>query len=138
MSRSDIARRRFLAGALPALAAGGLTLWPGAAALGRSNAAASCGSEALACLFRSRESAVRLGRAYLRQHPEEADQAALERLVFARLDGLRPDTASGLAALKRSFESARRQDFDCGAVVQLGGFMLSRTELRACALVALG
>lgn len=139
MSRSDIARRRFLASVLPALAAGVLAFWPASRVLARSQTAPAAGnSETLACLFRNRESALAIGRAYLSQHPEEADKAALERLVFAQLDGLRPHSAPETAALKRSFDSAKRRDFDCGAVVRLGGFMMSRTELRACALVALG
>jgi hypothetical protein len=131
MSGSDIARRRFLA---TTLAAGGLTFWPGTGAPARPQGVA----DILARLFRVRESAALLGQAYLRQHPEEADKAILERLVAAQLGDLREAEAAGKTALKRSFERAKGRDFERGAVVQLGGFMMSRTELRACALVALG
>ena len=65
---------------------------------------------------------VALGRAYLRRYPDEASQRRLARLV------------PGDPVLR-----ARqvRADFAAGRVVTLGGWVLSRTECRYCALHAL-
>ena len=63
-----------------------------------------------------------LGRAYLRRYPDEAFQRRLATLV------------PGDPVLR-----ARqvRADFAAGKVVSLGGWVLSRTECRYCALHAL-
>jgi hypothetical protein len=64
---------------------------------------------------------VALGRAYLQRHPEEA-QCQLAKLVPAD-PGLRTRQV--------------RADFVAGECVTLGGWILSRTECRYCALHAL-
>lgn len=65
---------------------------------------------------------VTLGRAYLQRYPEEASQSQLARLVPAD-PGLRAHQV--------------RADFVAGEWVTLGGWVLSRTECRYCALHAL-
>lgn len=109
-----------------------------------STASANRNSTQLTDLFSNRHSAAVLGQMYLRQRPEEADAGKLETLLLAPENlkilapqglghGGRPDRRR----LKAAFQEIRRRDFDQGAVVQIGGCMLSVTELRLCALTAL-
>jgi hypothetical protein len=74
---------------------------------------------------------VRLGRAYLADHPKEAHRAEL----VARVPALDPgvDVRSQLPALAGQVE----QDFAADRIVSVSGWQLSRTEARAAALVAL-
>ena len=65
---------------------------------------------------------VALGKAYLQRHPDEALQSRLARLVPAD-------------PVLRSRQV--QADFAAGQVVTLGGWLLSRTECRYCALYAL-
>ncbi|TQV76267.1 hypothetical protein [Denitrobaculum tricleocarpae] len=107
-------------------------------------ASASRSTDQLTDLFSNRHSAAVLGQLYLQLRPEEADTQKLETLLLApaNLEVLapqgpghrgRPDSRR----LKAAFQELRRRDFDQGAVVQIGGCMLSVTELRLCALMAL-
>jgi hypothetical protein len=87
-------------------------------------------------LFRHRESARRLGRAYLADRPEEVDPARLLReLAHLQREGGgatgRPDD------LRQAVAAACTADFAQGRVVRVDGWILARTEARACALVAL-
>lgn len=63
-----------------------------------------------------------IGQAYLQHHPDEASQNRLARLVPAD------------PVLRTSLVQA---DFAAGEVVSLGGWVLSRTECRYCAMQAL-
>ncbi len=75
-------------------------------------------------------SSIEVGREYLRRFPHEDDAV----LLIALLDIAKPGDQRALARrLKRSMSS----DFENGKTVQLGGWMLSRTEVRVCALVSL-
>ena len=65
---------------------------------------------------------VALGRAYLRRYPDEGSQRRLVELVPAD-------------PVLRARQV--RADFAAGRVVTLGGWVLSRTECRYCALHAL-
>jgi len=79
-------------------------------------------------------SATDLGVEYLSRFPDEASRNAL----LARLQGLVP--AASLLASDGDDAPLRarvRQDFVDGDLVRLGGWRLSRTELRLCALAAL-
>ena len=73
----------------------------------------------------------RVGRRYLAVTPSERDRAALvKQLDVSGVDG---DVLAHVAAL----EQAVRRDFERGDVLALDGWILSRTELRAAALLAL-
>jgi hypothetical protein len=90
----------------------------------------------LAALFSAPESAAILGRAYLAEAPAEADPDGL----VARI--LPESSARELAALDgerlRALVAERqRGDFAAGRTFVLDGWVLSRTELRLCALAAL-
>jgi hypothetical protein len=71
------------------------------------------------------DAARRLGEAYLRQHPDEADREWLLREVMG-------DSAPGGERLQR-LASRRRQDLHRGTIVIVDGWVLARTEARLCA-----
>lgn len=113
---SDIGRRAFLGG-LVAAAAAALAL-PLLRALRRRPARAAL--PAAAPSDPVRESARIVGRAYLARFPQDADPVRL-RCALAG-----PPLAERV-----------RRDFERGDVVQLDGWVLSRSEARRCALEAL-
>lgn len=80
-------------------------------------------------------SARALGSAYLARHPEQADAAALARQVMALLAPYAPPTAAG-QALADALARLRASDFRRGDIVDLDGWVLSRSEVTVCALVA--
>ena len=134
MTKSFTPNRRALLSALLALPALG----------NASKVSANQSSSKLTGLFSNRHSAAILGQAYLQQRPDEADAGKLEALLLAP-ENLEVLAAQGLGhggrpdrrRIKAAFQEIRRRDFDQGAVVQIGGCMLSVTELRLCALTAL-
>ena len=76
-----------------------------------------------------------LGIEYLTRNPAEADRAVL----FSHLASLVP-SISLLGGTERAsdwFHEQVYRDFLEGDILRMGGWMLSRTELRLCALVAL-
>ena len=85
----------------------------------------------IAGLFHDTASAAAVGRRYLARFPHERDSGFLLRSVLA---GQTPATDDGLR-----FHLARRRqrDFEAGRVVVLEGWLLSLTESRLFALVAL-
>lgn len=76
--------------------------------------------------FTHRASAQRLGRAYLRCCPEEAEPGVLRRRL-----GL------DRAAPAQDWSVAMAADFKAGRTVLVDGWVLSRTEARLCALALL-
>ena len=132
----QIARRLILA----VLAAGGLAPFIGArrllAAIPHGWPADAPVTARLVALFAAPESAAAIGRAYLAERPMEADPETLVAGILpgrsarelAMLDGTR------LRALVRE---RHRGDFAAGRTATLSGWILSRTELRLCALAAL-
>lgn len=80
-------------------------------------------------------SARALGSAYLARHPEEADTAALARRVMALLAPYARPTAAG-RELAEALARLRTTDFRRGDIVDLDGWVLSRSEVMVCALVA--
>ena len=83
-------------------------------------------------------SAAAVGRAYLADHPDEADRDRLAAQLGAGLrcqdcDPARSDTARLRAGLARQL----RADFGQSRVVRVDGWVLSLTEARLCALAAL-
>jgi hypothetical protein len=72
-----------------------------------------------------------VGAAYLRLRPHEAEHEALRRRL-----GLERGHVVGPATLVR-LAARHREDFRRGRVCRLGGWTLSLTEARVCALVHL-
>jgi hypothetical protein len=72
-----------------------------------------------------------IGRGYLAAVPSEASEAELTSLIIG--DG----TKLGPLGLKEWLDSRIRKDFDEDRVVSIGGWILSATEARLCALVTL-
>lgn len=81
-----------------------------------------------------RFSASHIGREYLRLVPAEADASWLASVLSI---GLPTDAMTDLAFLRNSLEFRQRADFDAGDVVNVDGWILSRTEARLCAISAL-
>jgi hypothetical protein len=112
----------------------------GACAVGsRSPARATVGfadlatqSPVLAALFTDRRSARAIGAAYLRT--VDGAEASSEHLTRALLGDI---GTTGARELRSKIGSRIRRDFAEHEVVTVDGWMLSRTEARLCALVAL-
>jgi len=75
---------------------------------------------------------VRLGKAYLRAHPREADT----KFLLARLPGI--DPTQRVRPQMPTLVPSITQDFETGRVITVQGWQLSRTEARVAAAVALG
>jgi hypothetical protein len=129
--RGTFGRRRMLAILAASCAWFGV---PGLRVLSGSGAAdAAPLSPTLAGLFTDRCSAEAVGAAYLRSVDDaEARPEWLVRSILG--DG--PATMDQ-AELKRVIGTRIRRDFTENAVVMVDGWMLSRTEARLCALIAL-
>ena len=122
MSQLRLHRRDVLL-ALGALALGG-ALAPSADA-----PAAGASGRALAARLRDPAAARALGAVYLSQHPEERDLAFLHAATLAGAG----EGAQGVRALR----ARCRDDFQRGDTVLIERWVLTRTECRLCALVAL-
>jgi hypothetical protein len=94
-------------------------------------AAADAAAQALRELVPHRESAARLGRAYLRTATDEASATRLASLVLGR-------TAVAPGGEAARVASNIRADFSAGRVVTVEGWIVSRTEARLCALCVIG
>jgi hypothetical protein len=77
------------------------------------------------------QSARRIGLAYLRVHPEEASETRLMAAIAAR--SATPD----VPAIFRIMDDVVRADFAAGKIVRCDGWILARSEARACALFSL-
>lgn len=86
-------------------------------------------------IFTSTASAVVLGRLYLKQYPEEdsLDTLALHLQLPSRNKEFAGVDAE-LGALHAHIRSQVRRDFESGNCVRIDGWVLSRTEARACAI----
>jgi hypothetical protein len=121
----------------------------GAAGLGLSLAWRSLGSwpffrtspsrgERLAGLLNHEESARIVGREYLRLVPAEASQGVLTSRVVERLPGgFRTMDAVSDDRLHELLLRSTLEDFEEERIVELRGWVLSRTEARLCGLAAL-
>jgi hypothetical protein len=131
-----LTRRRFMALALAFSA----PLVPGVVpglSLGDPRISASA---RLTALIRHRDSAARIGRAYLRTAPADRDAERLLDAIVATVatgtdgdDPLAADDVMLADMLARQIAS----DFASRDVALVEGWVLSRTEARLCALVAL-
>ena len=125
----DAGRRRLLLAILGLTASAAIGPRAIASVLERLGAADAT-TRALRSLILSRDSAVRLGRAYLVATPNEASASRLTSLIL------------GESAMRTGREAARvrsriQGDFDAGRVVTVDGWIVSPTEARLCALCAL-
>jgi hypothetical protein len=75
--------------------------------------------------------ALLVGQRYLQLQSAEANLDVLADLLLERLQG------AALSDLQHDFSLAVHDDFGRGDVVHLDGWMLSRTEVRLCALAYL-
>lgn len=125
--RSAKPRRRMLAGAAGLSAAAG-TAWLERESLLRRACSAS-GADGAG------NARTRAGAAYLHAFPHEADVARLRRSLRSALR-CATDLAGGFppAELCARLDARIRDDFAEHATASLDGWLLSRTELRLCAL----
>ena len=137
MAPTSITRRGLLKGALGVTAGGAVGLLGfGVYCSGRRDASlfgGAGGAAGLALALRDPEGARWIGTRYMERFPEEADVETLEERIadVAQLDAVRcPATASAALA------AAAREDFRAGRTVQIDGWVMGRTELRLCALMA--
>jgi len=129
-------RRRFLRRA--AWVGGSLSLWP-VAVFGRSiNTPSARQARRLAAIFTRPVSAARVGRAYLRSHPNEA---SLDRLIQEIAAGWPGGAAQierlSTAQLRRRLHREVRADFAAGRTVTVQGWVLAESEARLFGLTAL-
>ena len=75
-----------------------------------------------------------LGERYLREVPAERDEAVLLAALPALGGSVPTDPATQLAALREQVAA----DYEADEVVELDGWLITRTEGRAAALYALG
>ena len=71
----------------------------------------------------------RLGEAYLRERPDEADRTLLLKELGPGLENI-----AGISDLTKRFRARIGEDFAAGRTIILDGWMLSETECRLCAL----
>jgi len=92
----------------------------------------------LAQFFVHKDSAAIVGREYLRSVPEEADARLLVDLICSGQAAARANlVGANLKELREWLRHQQRQDFEHGRIVKVRGWILSETEVRLCALVAL-
>lgn len=113
------------------------TLGPWRACAARVSAHGLVGlAEVLARLFTRPASARIVGFAYLEARPEEADIVVLLQRILGDAAAAAP-TGAQFEALPATVAARKRADFVEGRLVNVGGWLLSETEGRLCALVAL-
>lgn len=88
-------------------------------------------------VFSHRLSAGVVGRRYLALHPHEANAALLAARIAGTARNYLRLTEAGRGRLRALLVHQQRQDFAAGRTVNVDGWILSRTEARLCALVAL-
>ena len=84
----------------------------------------------LTALFSHYNSALAVGQQYLHQFPEESNYHWLISQVF-------PVPSLPVSQLKTQLKKQRQQDFSESQTVIVHGWILSRTEARLCAALAL-
>ena len=95
-------------------------------------------SEFAAASKTAARSARRIGLAYLRVHPEEASEARLLAAVAGRSALTHAlNTAPDIAGVFNVMGDVVRDDFAAGEIVKCDGWILARSEARACAFFAL-
>jgi hypothetical protein len=89
----------------------------------------------LRALLPASASAREIGRHYLARYPEEEGDVNLARLILSPMSPESGDVAAlDHRELSTLVTSRVRADFENGRTVEIGGWILSRTEVRLCAL----
>lgn len=92
----------------------------------------------LASYHFNRASAKRIGETYLRSIPSEADIPLLVSLICpADRERIIEFETADLIGCRKLLKRRLRQDFENGQMVDVQGWILSKTEIRLCALAAL-
>lgn len=126
--------RRAVMAALAVLAAG--AAHPGWAAPGGKAAASALEALLPATMCTDRSMAAAIGREYLTSHPSGAREAALDPTLLRVIEAV-ASRRHNLPATRAAFVASQQADFERGDVVGVAGWMLSRSEARLYALVAL-
>lgn len=137
MSHSSLCRRRVLGVLSAFFAAPALSLPASARAISPTGGDDAAGR--LSDMFSRPQSAIFVGREYLRRHPEDADADMLRRRIAERsgIDPYAGRPATGAAELREKLRDAVQRDFEAGRTRTLDGVVLAETELDLCALGAL-
>ncbi len=120
-----LGRRLFLL-----LAATAAAVWGGPVRAGFRATPEPAPAAGLAGAFRHPESAIAIGRRYLSRYPDDTRPVALAQ------DLHRVGTGDPAAA-RLELRARVRDDFERGDTVLLDGWVLARSECRACAALAL-
>jgi hypothetical protein len=89
----------------------------------------------LRALLPAPASAREIGRIYLAQYPEERGIGTLTRLILSSMSPASAEVAAlDPQALPAMVTARVRADFEKGFTVEIGGWILSRTEARVSAL----
>ena len=131
-------RRDFLKGMTASLGLAGALIfpawpkvaWPKVAPMGLAEIRRHI-RHALAAIVDEELTPKMIGRRYLTLYPEEAD---IDHL-WTRLAGLSAPSSSDELGVR--LEKLRQQDFEEGEIAIVDGWILARTEARACALLTL-
>lgn len=95
-------------------------------------------AEELVNFFKEKSSAKIIGQEYLRSYPRERNVTLLLQGIFSNNSGRFVDLKHNRKLKLRAYLSRqRREDFEQGRIVEVQGWILSETEARHCALVAL-
>ncbi len=130
MTAVDLTRRRLLIAA--AGVAAGVAFGPSGLLTLIERLSGRDAASLLRGLITDGEGAARLGRSYLAAHPTEA-----RRVVLVR-DLVGPTVPTSARRASREVAARIRTDYAAGSTVVVDGWVLSRTEARLYALVALG
>ena len=84
----------------------------------------------LGALFSNVDDAKQIGERYLTLNPHEADLGVL-------LDGAGITSVDSIKAMKHSISERRKQDFLRGDTIVLDGWILARSEVYVCAILAI-
>ena len=87
-------------------------------------------------LVKHRESASRIGTAYLQANPEMTTSGALTRSIGNKLHQRRWTSAGSLdeSEMAGRLRETIREDFSKARTVSIGGWLLSETEVQLCGL----
>jgi hypothetical protein len=124
-AHGPLGRRTFLAHAAAAAVA-----WAGSVPAALRPLAEPTPGAGLALAFKHRQSAIAIGRRYLSRYPGDRQPRVLAR-------GLGQAGAGDAAAARAALRARVRDDFGRGDTVLLDGWVLARSECRACAALAL-